>query len=139
MLGNRAALLPLALGGAVVAASVHAGQIGPHAREHPLLAQAFLASVLYGAGWVLAVAMAPRSRWLLAVGLVGHLLMLAVGAWSRIVGLPGEGVEPITGPWVAAMCAEGVAVACCGLLIRGAFVGRLPVAAGERREGGVRV
>jgi hypothetical protein len=129
-------LLPLALGGAVVAASVHAGQIAPHALEHPLMAQAFLASVLFGAGWVLAAAMAPRARWLLLAGFGGHLLMLAVGGWSRTAGLPGEGVEPVTGPWVVAMVAEGVVVACCALLVRDeALVGRLPVAAEEPREG----
>jgi hypothetical protein len=112
--------LPLALGGAVVAASVHAGQIAPHAAEHPLLAQAFFLSVLFGFLWALTAAMAPppRARWLLLVGLGGHLLMLAVGGWSRTLGLPTEGVEPVTGPWVVAMVAEGVVVACCALLVR---------------------
>jgi hypothetical protein len=129
--------LPLALGGAVVAASVHAGQIAPHALKHPLMAQAFLASVLSGAGWVLAAAMAPQARWLALVGLGGHLLMLVVGGWSRTLGLPGEGIEPRTGPWMVAMVAEAVVVACCALLLPkpGASVGRLPVATGEPREG----
>jgi hypothetical protein len=113
-------LLPLVLVAAVVAASVHAGQIAPHATEHPLLAQAFFLSVLFGFLWALTVAMAPppRARWLLWAGLGGHLLMLAVGGWSRTLGLPGMGVEPRTGPWVVAMVTEGVVVGCCALLVR---------------------
>jgi hypothetical protein len=115
MSGSRATL-PVAVMAALLAGWVHAGQIAGHAATHPLLAAGFCASTMFAGAWVLALVMAPTSRLLLAVGVVGHLAMLAAGGWSRTFGLL-EGREPVTRWWLTAMAAELVVVAAGALLL----------------------
>lgn len=105
-------LLPLALTSTLVAASVHAAMVPPHAREGLAPGLFFLGCALAQLGWAERALRRPTPTWL-ALGAAGNLAVVAVWAVSR---LPGR--EPVGGWDVTAVVAEAVAATACLLAVR---------------------
>jgi hypothetical protein len=131
----RAFVLLAAVG--VAAATFAHGAVTPeHLAEMPYLGWCFFAATVFGGASLVALRYGSWSAGALAAVAGGHALMLAVGIFSRTLGLPmgltlahlrmGLEAEPVTGWWLVAITGELAAVIGCGLAL-----GRLARARGR--------
>jgi hypothetical protein len=125
----RWVVVPATLGSAVI----HAAVMGPHFEESPVEGVAFAVMVVALGLSAIEAAVRPGRRQLVAVAAV-HAVILGLWAWTRTVGLPGQGVEGVAFTDAAAVLlgAVGLGGALAGLsrlVDRSARSGRRPIAA----------
>jgi hypothetical protein len=108
----RWVVVPATLGSAVI----HAAVMGPHFEESPVEGVAFASMVVALGLSAIEAAVRPGRRQLGAVAAV-HAVILGLWAWTRTIGLPGQGVEGVAFTDAAAVLlgAAGLGGALAGL------------------------